>query len=375
MAQCWIKSPRLQSVAVNEGNLIVPTSNRTSELDALLNAEDRPIMTVQQHIMLQQRLYHPEASGEFSWLLSGITLAAKMIEAKVRRAGLSDILGAFGDTNVHGENQQKLDIYANRVLLHCLGIRDTVAVLASEENEKPMVLRPNSHNAKYAVVFDPLDGSSNIDVNVSVGTTFSIVRRDALGPEVELKDVLLQPGSAQVAAGYVLYGSSTVLVYSTGHGVHGFTLDPEIGAFVLSHENIRMPKSGKYYSVNEAYRDTFPEAYQVYIDRLRRGAIGQRYASRYVGSMVADFHRTLLKGGVFLYPPTEDHPSGKLRLLYEANPIAFIAEKAGGTALDGQGRVLDVQPTSIHQRTPLIVGSEVEMEEFARCAQPAVLSA
>jgi fructose-1,6-bisphosphatase I len=328
---------------------------------------DRPIMTAQQYFLEQQRQHFPDASGEFSWLLSGITLATKMIQAKVRRAGLVDILGEQGAVNVQGEEQQKLDVYANRALLHCLGVRDSVGVLASEENEEPITVRSRSANAKYAIVFDPLDGSSNIDVNVSVGTIFSILRRPESAPTAAddgTSDVL-QPGTTQVAAGYVVYGSSTILVYTTGQGVHGFTLDPSVGAYVLSHENIRIPERGKYYSVNEAYQDGFPPGYRDYLDRLRR----KHYSSRYIGSLVADFHRTLLRGGVFLYPPTVDHPTGKLRLLYEANPIAFIAEQAGGSASNGTGRVMESVPSSIHQRTPLIVGGRAEMEEFARCVE------
>lgn len=330
---------------------------------------DRPIMTAQQYFLEQQRQHFPEASGEFSWLLSGITLATKMIQAKVRRAGLVDILGEQGAVNVQGEEQQKLDVYANRALLHCLGVRDSVGVLASEENEEPITLRGRSTNAKYAIVFDPLDGSSNIDVNVSVGTIFSILRRPDSAAAVDDRGTgdILQPGTTQVAAGYVVYGSSTILVYTTGQGVHGFTLDPSVGAYVLSHENIRIPEQGKYYSVNEAYQDGFPPAYRTYLDRLRK----KRYSSRYIGSLVADFHRTLLRGGVFLYPPTVDHPDGKLRLLYEANPIAFIAEQAGGAASNGTSRVLESVPLSIHQRTPLIVGGRAEMEEFTRCVESA----
>ncbi|MDA0835760.1 MAG: class 1 fructose-bisphosphatase [Planctomycetota bacterium] len=298
--------------------------------------------------------------------LSGITLATKLIQARVRRAGLGDDLGAHGEINVQGEMQQKLDVYANEVLAHCLGVRESIGILASEENEKPMLVHGGSERANYAVVFDPLDGSSNLDVNVSVGTTFSILKR----PEgAELNDPerwVLQPGNKQVAAGYVVYGSSTILVYSVGNGVHGFTLDPAIGAYILSHPNIKMPEQGKYYSVNEAYRETFPRHYGDYIDRLRSGALGHKYASRYIGSMVADFHRTLLKGGVFLYPPTAENPQGKLRLLYEANPVAFLAEHADGLALDGKGRILDIEPESIHQRTPLVIGSRKEMQEFVK---------
>ena len=329
-------------------------------------ASRQPIITIQQHILQEQKRF-PGASGEFSWLLSGITLATKMIQAQVRRAGLTDILGAAGEINVQGERQQKLDIYADDVLMHCLGVRESIGVLASEENEHPIILRHGSPKANYAVVFDPLDGSSNIDVNVAVGTTFSIMKRPSGEAASDPEAWLLQPGTQTVAAGYVMYGSSTVLVYSVGNGVHGFTLDPAIGAYVLSHENIRMPHVGPYYSVNEANRDGFPPGYNTFLDRLRKGALGHSYSSRYIGSMVPDFHRTLLKGGIFLYPPTADYPTGKLRLLYEANPIAFLAEHSGGVATDGHRRILELQPESIHQRTPLIVGSQVEMAEFARC--------
>ena len=323
------------------------------------------MLTVQQHI-LQEQTRFPGASGEFSWLLSGITLATKLIQAKVRRAGLTDILGEHGEVNVQGEVQQKLDVYSNDMLIHCLSARESIGVLASEENEKPMLVHKGSENARYAVVFDPLDGSSNIDVNVSVGTTFSIMRRpDGAGLDSP-EQWVLQPGSKQIATGYVVYGSSTMLVYSVGNGVHGFTLDPAVGAFMLSHPNIRMPEQGKYYSVNEAYADTFPPRYGEFLKRLRSGVLNQQYSSRYIGSMISDFHRTLLKGGVFLYPPTESNPEGKLRLLYEANPIAFLAEQAGGMAIDGQRRILDIQPESIHQRTPLVVGSRVELADFER---------
>ncbi len=323
--------------------------------------EQRLIITVQQHILQQQQQF-PDAGGVFSWLLSGITLATKMIQAKVRRAGLIDILGDAGETNVQGETQQKLDIYANEAVHHCLGVRDSVAQLISEENEKPRTF-DGREDAKYIVVFDPLDGSSNIDVNVSVGTTFAVLRRD---PNSKRSEAALQPGYKQVAAGYVVYGSSTILVYTAGRGVFGFTLDPAIGAYVLSHDNIKMPEHGDIYSVNEAYIDDFPEVYQRYIAALRNGSFGRRYKSRYIGSMVSDFHRTLLKGGVFLYPPTKSHIDGKLRLLYEANPMAFIAEQAGGKAIDGTMRVLNIEPTSIHQRTPLILGSSEEVENFEK---------
>ncbi|MEQ1906137.1 MAG: class 1 fructose-bisphosphatase [Pirellulaceae bacterium] len=323
------------------------------------------LITIQQHILTEQQRF-PGATGEFSFLLSGITLATKRIQSKVRQAGLSEILGSDGNENVQGEVQQRLDVYANEVLIHGLSSRDSVGVLASEENEHPIVVQHLSPNAKYAVVFDPLDGSSNIDVNVSVGTTFSIFRRPD-GVNINSPDRwILQPGRKQIGAGYVVYGSSTIMVYTVGNGVHGFTLDPAIGAYVLSHPNIKMPNQGTYYSVNEAYRETFPSGYNRFIDQMKNGTLNKKYASRYIGSMVADFHRTLLKGGVFMYPPTSTHPAGKLRLLYEANPIALIAEQAGGMATDGRQRILDIQPESIHQRTPLIVGSQVEMSALEK---------
>lgn len=324
------------------------------------------IVTAQQHILDQQESHFPDAGGTFSWLLSGITLATKMIEAKVRRAGLLDVLGSAGATNVQGETQQKLDVYANQALLHCLGLRDTVAILVSEENEEPVTFDRARENGKYVIFFDPLDGSSNIDVNVSVGTIFSIFRRP---PKCDggIQQSVLQPGWKQVAAGYVVYGSSTILVYSAGKGVFGFTLNPDIGAFVLSHDNMRIPERGNFYSVNEAQAHTFPAPYQEYLRRLRSGALGCDYSSRYVGSLVADFHRTMLKGGVFIYPPTKGYPRGKLRLLYEANPLAFVAEQAGGLALDGSRRILEIQPQDIHERTPLVVGGRAEVEEFQKC--------
>ncbi|MCI0356981.1 MAG: class 1 fructose-bisphosphatase [Planctomycetaceae bacterium] len=321
------------------------------------------LLTVQQHILEEQRRRYPDASGEFSWLLSGITLATKIVAAQVRRAGLAGILGVTRETNVQGETVQKLDVIANQTLLQFLGNRGNVAIMASEENEDPVIVERDRKLGKYVVVFDPLDGSSNIDVNVSVGTIFSILRReqDPTGKRDVLADVL-QPGYRQVAAGYVVYGSSTMLVYAAGSGVHGFTLDPSIGAYLLSHENMRMPAQGTIYSCNEANSEGFPAAYQRFLHHLRSGALGRKYSSRYIGSLVADFHRTLLKGGIFLYPPTASHPKGKLRLLYEANPIAYLAEQAGGLATDGRGRILDIVPTSLHQRTPLLVGGEEEVE-------------
>ena len=315
------------------------------------------VTTVQQHIQ-QQQADITAASGTFSLLLGGITLASKIIEAKIRSAGLTDVLGAFGQTNVQGEAQQKLDVFANQALLHCLGARDMVAALVSEEDEEPVTFDRSVDKGKYIVVFDPLDGSSNIDVNVNVGTIFSILKRQ---PEGELSESILQPGCKQVAAGYVVYGPSTVLVYTTGNGVHSFTLDPTIGAFVLTTERMQMPKQGPYYSTNEANAAQWPAGYRSYVELLRGGTEGA-YSSRYIGSLVADFHRTLLKGGIFLYPPTTKQPGGKLRLLYEANPLAFLAEQAGGMASSGTGRILDIKPEGIHQRTPFMVGSAREME-------------
>jgi fructose-1,6-bisphosphatase I len=297
--------------------------------------------------------------------MSGITLATKMIEAKIRSAGLGDVYGAYGAENVQGEQQQKLDVYANQALMDCLGTRDSVAALVSEEDEHPLTLDRSVDTGKYIIVFDPLDGSSNIDVNVNVGTIFSVHKRLTWG---SLKESVLQPGTKQVAAGYVLYGPSTVLVYTTGDGVHSFTLDPTIGAFVLSQENMKMPEKGGYYSVNEANVATWPAGYEEYIAGMRE----EGYSARYIGSLVADFHRTLLKGGVFLYPPNKNKAGGKLRLLYEANPLSFIAEQAGGMASNGTGRVLDMAPTEIHQRTPFVVGSKHEMELFEKAMQVGV---
>lgn len=333
--------------------------------------DDRPIMTVQQHILAEQRRRFPHATGAFSWLLSGITLATKMTQAKVRQAGLLDVLGEVGNVNVQGEKQQKLDVYANKVLWHCLSVRENVAILASEENDEAVTFEDRKPPGRYIVIFDPLDGSSNIDVNVSVGTIFSVLGMPDDVDDGERVHAVLQPGCKQLAAGYVVYGSSTILVYTTGQGVHGFTLDPSIGAYVLSHENIRMPKEGNIYSVNEANADSFPEAYREYLAVLRGGMMGRQYSSRYIGSLVADFHRMLLKGGIFMYPPTARYPDGKLRLLYEANPIAFIAEQAGGAATDGQRRILDIAPGDIHQRVPLVVGGESEMARFREICQTA----
>ncbi len=316
-------------------------------------------ITAEQHILLQQKDRFPDASGDFSWLLSGITYSCKIIAAAVRRAGLNDVLGSYGEVNVQGEIVQKLDHFANQTLLTALGRRGNVGVLASEENEHPEIVLRDPAHGKYVVVFDPLDGSSNIDCNVSTGTIFSILRR-CPGTEHPEQDVL-QPGVKQIAAGYVVYGPSTMLVYTTGDGVNGFTLDPAIGAFVLSHPNIRIPERGSQYSVNESNFESFPVYCRRFLHWFKSGSDGRTYTSRYVGSLVADFHRTLLKGGIFFYPPTATSPSGKLRLLYEANPIAFVCEQAGGVASDGHQRIMEIAPESVHQRTPLAVGSPYEL--------------
>ncbi|MEM7681358.1 MAG: class 1 fructose-bisphosphatase [Planctomycetota bacterium] len=321
-------------------------------------------VTLGQHLQEQQQ-QHPGASGQFSWLMSGITLATKMIASYVRRAGLIDVWGDEGSTNVQGEVVKKLDIVANDSLKRVLGYRGNVAVIASEEDNEPKVLAESNNEDGYVVMFDPLDGSSNIDVNVSVGTIFTIFRARKGGAEASV----LQPGRDQVAAGYVLYGSSTVLVYTAGEGAHMFTLDPQFGAYLLTRENIRMPKHSAQYSVNEAYSHTFPEGYRRYLEwvKLQPSPV---YSSRYVGSLVADFHRCLIKGGVYFYPVTGANPDGKLRLMYEANPLAFVAEQAGGLATDGDQRIMDQMPTDVHQRTPLIIGSKDNVEELARFVAP-----
>ncbi|MEZ5426911.1 MAG: class 1 fructose-bisphosphatase [Pyrinomonadaceae bacterium] len=318
--------------------------------------------TFQQHIVREQTIFSG-SPVELQWLLSGIILASKLIQAQVRSAGLSDILGSAGEKNVQGEIQQKLDVYADETLINCFSSRESVGVIASEENEHPLLLSI-SPEAQYAIVFDPLDGSSNIDVAVTIGTTFSIFPRPETADPSEPLNWILQPGKKQIAAGYVVYGSSTVLVYSVGNGVHGFTLDPSIGTYILTHENIRMPEQGEYYSFNEAYNDYFPPRYVEFVQEIKAGGLGKFYSSRFIGSMVADFHRTLLRGGVFIYPETKNFPGGRLRLLYEANPIAFLAHQAGGMASDGQRPILEIEPEELHQRTPLIVGGQVEMEEF-----------
>jgi len=315
------------------------------------------VVTIERFIIEEERL-HPEATGELSGVLYDLALAAKMIANKVRSAGLADILGATENENVHGETQQKLDVLANEIIVKAVDHGGRLCAMASEE-EPGIIQIPDAFKCgKYCLLFDPLDGSSNIDVNVPVGTIFSVVRKITRGRRGELED-MLQPGRRQVAAGYVIYGSSTMLVYTTGQGVHGFTLDPSIGEFLLSHPNIRIPDPGRYLSVNDSYEPLWDDNVRTLM-RHYKGLEGgrTRHSSRYVGSLVADFHRNLLGGGIFAYPVNAKSPNGKLRLLYEASPLAFIVEQAGGAASDGQQRILDVQPRELHQRTPLYIGSK-----------------
>ncbi|MEO8139718.1 MAG: class 1 fructose-bisphosphatase [Gemmatimonadota bacterium] len=319
------------------------------------------VTTIERWILDQEDKY-PEATGELSNLLYDIALAAKIIAASIRRAGLVNILGSAGNTNVQGEEQQKLDVFANETMTNALNHTGRVCVMASEEDEMIIPVPDQYAPGKYAVLYDPLDGSSNIDVNGAVGTIFSVYRRVSREGKGSLADVL-QPGCKQVAAGYVIYGSSTMLIYSTGQGVAGFTLDPSIGEFLLSHAKIVTPRVGKYYSVNESNFARWTKGTQWAV----RGFHGDRpweipgKNSRYIGSLVADFHRNLLAGGIFMYPADTKNPKGKLRLLYEASPMAFIAEQAGGSATDGTRRILDIMPTDLHERTPLVIGSREDV--------------
>ncbi len=319
------------------------------------------VVTIERFIIELERL-HPEATGELSGILYDLALAAKMIATKVRMAGLADILGATDMTNVQGEVQQKLDVLANEIIVKAMDHGGRLCGMASEEEPDIIQIPEGFKCGKYVLLFDPLDGSSNIDVNVPVGTIFSVVRKITRGTRAEMED-LLQPGRRQVAAGYVIYGSSTMLVYTTGQGVHGFTLDPSIGEFLLSHPNIRIPKTPRYLSVNDSYEQHWDDHVRALMRRYR-GLDGEHKALnvRYVGSLVADFHRNLLGGGVFCYPANARSPRGKLRLLYECNPLAFVAEQAGGAATDGTMRIMDISPSELHQRSPLYMGSREEVE-------------
>jgi fructose-1,6-bisphosphatase I len=321
------------------------------------------LVTLSQFLLDQERL-HPGVSGTFTSVLTDVAIAAKMINREVTRAGLVDILGYAGHENVHGEKVQKLDQFANEVIYKVLSATGHLAVLASEEDEDIIPIPEGQPVGKYVVNFDPLDGSSNINANINIGTIFSILPRVTHSGPGCLKDCL-QPGVNQVAAGYVLYGSSTMLVYTTGNGVHGFTFEPSLGEFLLSHSSIRTPERGRVYSVNESNYFKWTDGVKRYVDWLKNedGDSGRPYSARYVGSLVADFHRNLVYGGIFLYPGDRKNPNGKLRLLYEAAPLAFIAEQAGGAASDGRRRILDLTPDSLHQKTPLYLGSALDVRE------------
>ncbi|RKE98637.1 class 1 fructose-bisphosphatase [Ichthyenterobacterium magnum] len=313
-------------------------------------------------------------SGELSRLINSIRLAAKVVNHEVNKAGLVDIIGAAGDTNIQGEDQQKLDVYANDKFIQTLTNRNIVCGIASEEEDDFISINSQDENNqnKYIVLIDPLDGSSNIDVNVSVGTIFSIYRRvTPVGTPVTIED-FLQKGNQQVAAGYVVYGTSTMLVYTTGDGVNGFTLNPAIGTFYLSHPDMSFPEDGKIYSVNEGNYIHFPQGMKDYIKYCQMEEGDRPYTSRYIGSLVSDFHRNMIKGGIYMYPKSSKNSNGKLRLLYECNPMAYLAEQANGKASDGFTRIMDIEPTELHQRVPFICGSKnmvEKAEEFMRNAQ------
>ena len=311
------------------------------------------------------------SSGELSKLINSIRLAAKIVNHQVNKAGLVDILGDIGETNIQGEDQQKLDLYANDVFKSALINREIVCGIASEEEEDFITIegRQNTHENKYVVLIDPLDGSSNIDVNVSVGTIFSIYRRITPSGKPVQKEDFLQQGKEQVAAGYIIYGTSTMFVYTTGHGVNGFTLNPALGTFYLSHPAMRFPKKGTILSINEGNYTRFPQGVKEYIKFCQAEEEDRPYTFRYIGSLVSDFHRNMIKGGVYLYPSSSKAPHGKLRLLYESNPMAFIAEQAGGSATDGYNRIMEIEPKKLHERVSFFCGN-TEMvekaEEFMR---------
>ncbi len=324
------------------------------------------VVTIERHILEQQNRF-PHATGAFTGLLYDIALAAKLIARETTRAGLVEILGATDDENVYGERQQKLDVLANDIIIKMNDHTGRLCAMASEESDDIIPIPDKFATGRYVLLFDPLDGSSNIDVNVSIGTIFAIHRKISQGEKGTLEDVL-QPASKLVAAGYVIYGSSTMLVYSTGQGVHGFTLDPSVGEFLLSHENIQIPSEAKYYSVNQGYEKYWTMGMRAYVKWLQ-GVYGEGHTPlghRYIGSMVADFHRNLLRGGVFAYPgdlQIANEPCGKMRLMFEAQALAFLASQAGGYASDGVGSILDIQPSSLHQRVPLFIGNRTLVEK------------
>jgi fructose-1,6-bisphosphatase I len=328
---------------------------------------NKKFITLYRHIIEQERKF-PHATGQLSDLLADIALACKLISLEVNRAGLIDILGFTGDTNVHGEVVKKLDVFAHETLIGAMKVSGHLCAVASEESENYIPIEETfmgkRHLSRYVCHFDPLDGSSNIDANISIGTIFSIYRRISKSGPGTLEDCL-QKGYKQVAGGYVIYGSSTVMVYTTGEGVHGFTLDPTVGEFLLFNENMKIPKRAKTYSVNEGNYIKWDEGLRKYIDNVKINdpSRNRPYSSRYVGSLVADFHRNLLYGGIFLYPADEKNLNGKLRLMYEANPLAFIVEQAGGRASNGKDRILGIKPENLHQRTPLFIGSEDDVKE------------
>lgn len=322
------------------------------------------ITTLGEFIIENQKAFK-YSYGELSKLLNAIRLAAKVVNHEVNKAGLINILGDAGATNVQGEQQQKLDVLANEKFIQTLKNREIVCGIASEEEEDFITVNSsdNLNQNKYVVLIDPMDGSSNIDVNAPVGTIFSVYSRvSTVGTPVLLSD-FLQAGREQIAAGYIIYGTSTMLVYTTGNGVNGFTLNPALGTFYLSHPNMQFPKNGKIYSVNEGNYNHFPRGVKDYIKYCQKEEGDRPYTSRYIGSLVADFHRNMLKGGIYLYPQYSNHPKGKLRLLYECNPLAFIAEQANGKASDGFNRILDISPTALHERTPFFCGSAEMVED------------
>ncbi len=329
-------------------------------------------ISVTEHLLIHQR-ENPEATGQFTRLLSELIFSAKIISREVNKAGLVNILGLTGEINVQGEQVRKLDDFANRVLIYRLQRAGVVCAMASEENADIIEVPDNMPKGSYILIFDPLDGSSNIDANVSIGTIFSIYKKKREGDFVSMED-FLRRGSEQVAAGYFLYGSSTMLVYTTGQGVHGFTLDPSVGEFLLSHQNITIPEQGKIYSVNEAYTAYWDDNTRKTVEYFKSpdNHRGKPYSGRYIGSLVADFHRNLLYGGIFMYPADRKDPAkprGKLRLLCEAAPLAFVAEQAGGAATDGKDRILDLVPGSLHERVPLFIGSKKDVEVATRLMQ------
>jgi fructose-1,6-bisphosphatase I len=330
---------------------------------------NRKVLTLDEFTIQQLREF-PHATGELSGLLRDVGLAAKRVNVEVNKAGLVDILGDAGSVNVQGEDVKKLDIFANNQFTGVLQHGISCAGIASEELDEYVAFNDTvSKNSKYVCLYDPLDGSGNIDVNVSIGTIFAVYRRVSEKGSVAVQEDFLQPGKKMVAAGYIVYGSSTMLVYATRRGVNGFTLDPSIGEFCLSHPNIKCPEFGKIYSVNHGNFFQYDDGVQKYINRCQKKTkeTGGPYTQRYIGSMVADVHRNLIKGGIFMYPGTTDKPKGKLRLLYECNPFAFIVEVAGGRATNGHQRILDVQPTELHQRSPLFIGSKGMMDELDTC--------